>query len=121
MSATVIFWLVVMVVVAITMLSVVFVMQCYELYRWRYVFSPMLTEAVTLMVKSAHRAEVVTVAANTMTHGIARDVKSTLTDVTAAVEKGVADTAHVAAQLAATNAVNPPSDPKIPKPVNLPG
>ncbi len=53
----------------------------------------------------------------TLAASLAKEAKGTLADVAAAVEKGVTDTAHVAAQLAATNAAsNPLSDPKIPKP-----
>ncbi len=58
-------------------------------------------------------------AAKALAGSFAKEAKGTLADVKTEVRKGVEDTATVAAQLAVANAANPPSDPKMPKPVNL--
>ncbi len=105
-----------MIEILVAMAVVVFLLQLYEIKKFVE-----LSRKIDIFLTgqgSVNAAVLDTAkAAKALAGSFAKEAKGTLADVKTEVRKGVEDTATVAAQLAVANAANPPSDPKMPKPV----
>lgn len=99
--------------IVIVFLALVFGMQIYELYRWRYLIEKKFDAVIAI----GHAAKIESKAANTIAGSVAKDVTQTLQKIETRVDQGITDTANIAANLALSN---PPSDTKIPSPFYKP-